>query len=144
MTHNPYSAPRSAVTDALAPPMERPRVVVIAVALLWTEVALGLLESLLDWRNLMASDSARFGLIVDVLFVGLSVLINIMVWRGRNWARIVGLVLTILGVVGFAPVVGAEFARAPFVTLLVMVELLLDVIALYLVFVPGRQWFARR
>jgi hypothetical protein len=25
-----------------------------------------------------------------------------------------------------------------------MVELLLDVIALYLVFVPGRQWFARR
>jgi len=124
--------------------MERPRVVVIAVALLWTEVALGLLESLLDWENLTANDSARFGLIVDVLFVGLSVLINIMVWRGRNWARIVGLVLTILGVVGFAPVVGAEFARAPFVTLLVMVELLLDVIALYLVFVPGRQWFARR
>jgi hypothetical protein len=144
MTHNPYSAPRSIVTDTPPPPMERPRVVVIAVALLWTEVALGLLESLLDWENLTANDSARFGLIVDVLFVGLSVLINIMVWRGRNWARIVGLVLTILGVVGFAPVVGAEFARAPFVTLLVMVELLLDVIALYLVFVPGRQWFARR
>jgi hypothetical protein len=144
MTHNPYSAPRSIVTDTPPPPRERPRVVVIAVALLWTEVALGLLESLLDWENLTANDSARFGLIVDVLFVGLSVLINIMVWRGRNWARIVGLVLTILGVVGFAPVVGAEFARAPFVTLLVMVELLLDVIALYLVFVPGRQWFARR
>ena len=144
MTHNPYSAPRSAVTDTPPPPMERPRVVVIAVALLWTEVALGLLESLLDWKNLMANESARFGLIVDVLFVGLSVLINIMIWRGRNWARIVALVLTMLAVVGFAPVIGVEFARAPFVTLLGMSEMLLDVIALYLVFVPGRQWFARR
>jgi len=144
MTHNPYSAPRSTVTDTPPPPMERPRVVIIAVALLWTEVALGLLESLLDWKNLMASESARFGLIVDVLFVGLSVLINIMIWRGRNWARIVALVLTMLAVVGFAPVVGVEFARAPIVTLLGMSEMLLDVIALYLVFVPGRQWFARR
>jgi hypothetical protein len=124
--------------------MERPRVVVIAVALLWTEVTLGLLESLLDWKNLTANDSARFGLIVDVLFVGISVLINIMIWRGRNWARIVALVLTLLAVVGFAPVIGVEFARAPFVTVLGMSELLLDVIAVYLVFVPGRRWFARR
>ncbi len=45
MSHNPYSAPRSAVSDAAAPPMERPRVVVIAVALFWTEMALGLLDS---------------------------------------------------------------------------------------------------
>ena len=144
MTHNPYSAPRSAVTDMPPAPMERPRVVVIAVALLWTEVALGLLESLLDWKHLAADESATFVLIFDTLFVGLSVLINIMIWRGRNWARIVALVLTIFAVVGFAPVIGAEFARAPFVTVLGMVELLLDVIALYLVFVPGRQWFARR
>lgn len=144
MTHNPYSAPRSVVTDTPPPPMERPRVVVIAVALFWTEVALGLLESLLDWKHLTADDSATFVLIVDVLFVGLSVLINIMIWRGRNWARIVALVLTALAVVGFAPIIGAEFARAPLVTVLGMIELLLDVIALYLVFVPGRQWFARR
>ena len=144
MTHNPYSAPRSTVTDTPSPPMERPRVVVIAVALLWTEVALGLLESLLDWKHLTSDDSATFVMIVDLLFVGLSVLINIMIWRGRNWARIVALVLTVLAVVGFAPVVGVEFARAPLVTLLGLGELLLDVIAMYMVFVPGRQWFARR
>ena len=144
MTHNPYSAPRSAVTDTPLPPMERPRVVVIAVALLWTEVALGLLESLLDWKHVTAGEAATFVLIVDGVFLVLSVLINLMIWRGRNWARIVALVLTVLGVVGFAPVIGAEFARAPFVTVLGMIELLLDAVALYLVFVPGRQWFAAR
>jgi hypothetical protein len=144
MTHNPYSAPRSAVSDTPIPPMERPRVVVIAVALFWTEVALGLLDSGLDWRYLTADDSAAFILTVEALFVGLSVLINIKIWQGRNWARIVALVLTILAVVGYAPQIGAEFARAPFVTALAMIELLLDVVGLYLVFVPGRQWFARR
>lgn len=144
MTHNPYSAPRSAVTDSPPPPMGRPRIVGIAVALLWTEVALGLLDSLLDWKQVTTGEAAPVVLIVDVVFVGLSVLINIMIWRGRNWARIVALVLTMLGVVSLAPVIGAEFARAPFVTVLVMIELLLDAIALYLVFVPGRQWFARR
>ena len=144
MTHNPYSAPRSAVTDTPLPPKERPRVVVIAVALLWTEVALGLLNSLLDWEYLNADTPAAFVLIVQGVFVALSVLINVMIWRGRNWARIVALVLTILGVAGYAPQIGADFARAPLMAVLGMVELLLDIIALYLVFVPGRQWFARR
>jgi hypothetical protein len=144
MTHNPYSAPRSVVSDTPAPPMERPRVVVIAVALLWTEVALGLLDSALDWNYVTAENPAMFVLIVDAVFLALSILVNIKIWQGRNWARIVALVLTILAVVGYAPQIDAEFARAPFIAVLGMLELLLDAVALYLVFIPGRHWFARR
>jgi hypothetical protein len=144
MNRNPYAAPKSAVSDVPAAPMERPRVVVIAVALFWTEVTLGLLDSALDWKYLTVGDSAAFTLIVEALFVGLSVLINIKIWQGRNWARIVALVLTLVAMAGYATQVGTEFARAPFITVLAIIELLLDIVGLYLVFVPGRAWFARR
>ncbi len=72
------------------------------------------------------------------MLVGLSVLINIKIWQGHSWARIVALILTLLAATGYAMQIRA------FATVLAVTGMLLDIVGLYLVFVPGRAWFARR
>jgi hypothetical protein len=114
------------------------------VILLWTEFTLGLLDSVLDWKNTRTQEYYQFGVGIEVLFVVISVWLNYKIWQGRNWARIVALVLTVFAVLSFLPQLSASFARSPLVSTLYTVEILLDAAAMYLVFVPGRRWFARR
>ncbi len=146
MAHNPYSAPNTTVADVSAePPMERPRIVVIAVMLLWTEFTLGLLDSVLGWKDSRAAQKFwEFSIVISAIFVIISVWINIKVWQGRNWARIVALVLTGFAVISFAPQMSASFARSALLSTLYCIEILLDVAAMILVFGPGRRWFAQR
>jgi hypothetical protein len=145
MAHNPYSAPTTTVADVSAdPPMQRPRVVAIAVYLLWAEFTLGLLDSVLDWKYTRAQEYYQVSVGFDVVFVILSIWLNWKIWQGRNWARIVALVLVAYSVVSFLPQISASFQRTVLISTLFTVELLLDVAAMYLVFFPGRRWFARR
>jgi len=47
-------------------------------------------------------------------------------------------------VLSFLPQLSASFARSALISTLFCMELLLDAAAMYLVFFPGRRWFARR
>ena len=145
MVHNPYSAPTTAVADVSPdPPMERPRIVVVAVMMLWTEFTLGLLDSVLDWKVMRAQEFWQYSVTISAVFVVISIWINYKVWQGRNWARIVALVFTVLAVVSFVPQFSEAFARSKLISTLYCIEILLDVVAMCLVFGPGRRWFARR
>lgn len=124
--------------------MERPKIVVIAVILLWTELTLGLLDSALDWNFTRAQEYYQVSVGFDALFVVISVWLNYKIWQGRNWARIVALVLTVYAVLSFLPGISASFARSALISTLYCIEVLLDMVAMYLVFIPGRRWFARR
>jgi protein-S-isoprenylcysteine O-methyltransferase Ste14 len=65
--------------------------------------------------------------------------------RGRNWARITFLALTIVGLPFSLPQFSEMFARAPVSALIGIVQVLLQVSALYLIFTaPGRHWFRSR
>jgi hypothetical protein len=145
MTHNPYSPPKTLVTDAPGgPPVVRPRVVVIAVALLWIEFTLNFVVLALDWEYQRGDAPMVFVIGLHAVFIALSALINYKIWQGRNWARIFALTWVLIGVAFYTPEVSSELTRAPAATSLGFLQLLLDLVALYLVFIPGRHWFTRR
>lgn len=144
MARNPYSAPRTEVADVSPdPPMARPRVVVVAVILLWTEFVLGIVDTVLDWKSIRAQEYYQVSIAFGVVLMGVSVWIYWKIWQGRNWARIVALVLVAMTVLGFATQISESFARSALISTLYCLELLLDLVAMYLVFFPGRRWFAR-
>ena len=74
---------------------------------------------------------------------GVPVVLILFVSRGKNWARILMLLLTMFGIacyLAFAPAPGSEPVWAVAANVLVTV---LDVVALYWLFSkPGSEWFA--
>ena len=146
--NNPYAPPKAIVEDAVEPPMPRPRSVTIAVWMLWSELAMSVTVAILHMYNAPNTMVFLSALIGAVLFQGLSALLNYKIWQGRNWARITYLVLlglSALSILSMAAVGPTGLVFAPSIeTLFVGLGCLLDLVALYLVFVPGRAWFRRR
>jgi uncharacterized membrane protein YagU involved in acid resistance len=143
---NPYAPPKAVVSDAPEPPRVRPRAVKIAVALLWVELLLALVNWGLSSDITVGTPEAEYKLFTDIfmaIMVAVSAWINIKVWQGRNWARIVALVLTILSFPTLLalPEMYREDALSAALSL---AALALDVVAMILVFGPGREWFRRR
>lgn len=147
MSHNPYSPPSSAVADAPeAGEIQRPRAVVVAVGLFTAEVVLGIA---LFCFVLLSDPQVRgeplaiaIGGVFLLVVCGVSGLLIWKIWQGRNWARIFWLVCSVLALLGrFMP---EEEVAAFDTTWLDAIGTLLDLGALFLVFGPGRAWFARR
>jgi hypothetical protein len=70
-----------------------PRTVTAAVSVLYLSLGLGVIQLLLRWSKAEASGS--LGPEVGPLLT--LALIYYMIWRGRNWARIIYLILVLLG-----------------------------------------------
>lgn len=123
-------------------PTARPRQVKLAVCLLWLAVLLGgaYVYVLIDQIPAAASVGAVVCGQVTLLAV---VAIGItFVASGRNWARIAMLAYTALSVLGLAFVPNLSTRALDYG--LQVVGALLNVVAMYLVFLtPGRLWFRR-
>ena len=100
-TLNPYSPPKSTVADAAVGPDagEKPRNVKIAMVLLWASFGLGLLGSVL--KVVKGEYPPVLSPPVAVAIYGLAQLpaiwFNLKLGAGRNWARIVWIVLFAVG-----------------------------------------------
>jgi len=98
--NNPYRPPSARVADVADPAAAtpRPRVVSIAVWLLWASIVLELLDELFD-----IYDQSRRGAIVvaasaiTIFLVGVVCWLIFMIGRQRNWARITYAILFALG-----------------------------------------------
>lgn len=96
MSESPYAAPKSVVADAASPveAIPRPRQADRACALLWIDVALYFPSVGLA----MAREQNPAALTAE--FIGYGLLLVFMLWtyykvsRGRNWARVIFLLLT--------------------------------------------------
>jgi hypothetical protein len=97
---NPYSPPTSRVEDAGRARLvaRRPRQIVLATALLWIAFALDMLALYREVQRSADAISPAGALVVGTLSA-FAVAVNVSVWRGRNWARVVYAVLTILAFV---------------------------------------------
>jgi hypothetical protein len=141
---NPYAPPKAVVSDATdGPPRVRPRAVKIAVALLWVEFLLALVIRVLSSDITVGTSEAEYKFLADIFWVtqvAVAAWINVKIWQGRNWARIVALVLTVLAFL-WLPAIFHEGALS---AALSFSMLALDVVAMILVFGPGRDWFQRR
>ena len=145
MAPNPYTPPKADVKD-LGPERllaERPRPVVYAVVLLWISLVLGV--PVVYWEHQRTpAEVAPFYWVPAVLILGLVIVVNIFIWRGRNWARIVALVLVVISFLSFLGTMGEILSHPAIEFVLNIVTLAIDAVAMYLLFTkPGVLWFRR-
>jgi len=140
--HNPYTPPAAPVADAAAPARgEPPFAVRIASKLLWVGLGIAVLTQLLTLHELQRNPF--MGLTVSAMVISLAVnaWLFVKIRQGRNWARIVYLVLMLISSPMLFITVRSIFARSVFEGAMVTAELTVNIVALYLVFVPGRAWY---
>lgn len=126
------------MTNALTKPSQ----VTLALQLLWGSVGLGVFEFLFRWPNIDNAAPLSFVLVVAIATTALVSWLIVMIGRGRNWARIVYLVVFLLGVPLIAFGLTEELTRRPVIGLINLAQMALQAVALVLLFrPPGSSWF---
>jgi hypothetical protein len=155
LSRNPYAPPDAQVSDPSLSERshaERPRTVAIAIWLMWASVILSVMNVPLSWETITASagDSPQMrGFVSTFVIVVLALsfaLYALLIWKmgqGRNWARIVMLILQLLSLLT------NPFAQMKEAGLLAMAigiaSYVLAAVAVVLVFIPAsREWFRPR
>jgi hypothetical protein len=147
MNHNPYTPPMAAVADLAEAPRPMPASVRSALFVMVASLILNIVIAAIspDSSYAGSSETVRVFAIVFSLVVAL-VLTAWLGWKiavGRNWARIVLLVLTCISV----PMAFLEIARLvptwPLGAGLKFVEQGMDIAVVCLLFIPGRAYFRK-
>jgi hypothetical protein len=142
MSRNPYAPPGATVADGdQLPARMKPLAIRRAVFLMWASLAVNNLILILDWRFQISQVPVLVVILLEVAGVALSVWLIVKITAGRNWARIVYLVLLVLGLIVLVPDILGSASRAAHIAGLRMIEVGMDFAAMYLVFLPGREWF---
>jgi len=124
---------------------EKPREATLATNLLWTSLGLGLINSAFQFSYLKTQAPVGFILVVAGLTLAVMALLVYFISQGRNWARITFLVLFLIGLIPWFPQLVDTFSRSTLSGLLTVAQVVLQVVALYLIFSkPGAGWFAKR
>jgi hypothetical protein len=144
MDRNPYSPPQTDVREIVEPDPAGPRParVALAVRLFWIEFALSVVQVGLDLYG--ASDGlARFAAVVAALLsLPAEAWVIYKIARRRNWARFVALGAVIISALLWLGAIRQGISADPVTGIMGAVELVIDGIALYLLFTnPGSQWF---
>ena len=145
MTDERYAPPIATVSDiADELPLPRPTQVVWAVRLLWATLILWVLQFWSDMESTPSVAAVVPVLVVESFMVAFAGYVNICIYRGRNWARILTLVLTILStaLVIFGP---NDPTASTLEHVFAVVNSTSDVVCIYLLFAsPGAGWFKKR
>lgn len=142
-SRNPYEPPAARVADAVAP---RPKPVTIAVALLWTQMSIEVLDKVLDARDGLQRGetvmlASNFTMVMMVLVCGLI----FMIGRRRNWARITYALLFSLGMVVQIATWRTTLEGLPREMLAIILQSALQLAAMILVFQRvANAWFETR
>ena len=138
---NPYSPPEADIGDGDRARLlrSRPSQIVQAIALLWLSASLGLWAGLLQAQRVQDGIDAIVVMVVETLIL-LGVL-SFAIWRGRNWGRILYVVLVALSLAAFLDTWGAE---QPTVDVAIeAVSFVADAGSFFLMFTkPGSLWFS--
>jgi hypothetical protein len=131
----------------------RPKTITIALRILWGSLVLDIPDLLLNWNynsTFILQDDIQISPFFDFVFVhvctlALCVWIFFKISRGRNWARITYLIVTIFSTITFITLNDTNDTLLAFPLLksfLTILEIVLDIIVLYLLFSnPGSAWF---
>jgi hypothetical protein len=120
---------------------KRPRSVNWAVGMLFTSLILGFVD--LAINSIGQGRSIGFDSIAGLL-LGCTVgsWLYYKLWVGRNWARIALLILIVFSLPVFIKRVPELLSQGPEILGLSLLENLIEAFAIYLVFFPGRSWYA--
>jgi len=152
--HNPYTPPAATVGDVEASELrERPVAVIVAVILIGIHILMGLSSYVRVLHVYLTAGG------INLVVLGIQVakwlllfLICYQLWRGRNWARVLLLVMTgfaLLAVFAqlwsFSSVpAGVKYQADNMAYVWVLLPSLIFLTASFLLFVPGRAWFGKR
>jgi hypothetical protein len=143
MPIGPYDPPKARVADVNAE-VSRPRPPEVrrAAMMLWGSLGLGILNILLEPS---LNDSTEAGWTGWIVFGGVFATIALLtafIFYGHNWARIVFLVLFIVGCIPFMLLLPHVVAQSAIIGTINIVQQVLQFGALFLVFTkPGALWF---
>lgn len=143
---NPYSPPAAAVADAAIVSRPMPSAVRRALVLFVLSFVLDLVLMILE-RPVAEGDYAQLTAVANAVSILIAVVLGAwLFWKisaGRNWARIVLLVLTVVSLpFGFYELLQLAPTR-PVIAGLKLIEQGMDIGVLWLLFFPGREYFRR-
>ena len=96
----------------------------------------------MQWAYLTARASIAFTGFILVFTLAIISFLILKIGQGRNWARIVFLLFSGLGLLPFLFVLRSEFVRSPALGTFSVLQVGLQVFALFLIFTsPGKEWF---
>ena len=149
MVNNPYAPPSAAISlvEVLNLPRVRPAEVRRAVQLLWLSYGLGLLSVAWSWSYYTARQSVTAVILQRALGMVIAIWLYGKLYQGRNWARVLTLVTTILGMLSILtpPVWKTLVALPVFSWVVVLINYVIYSYALWLFFTsPGKEWFRKR
>jgi len=132
-------------TDEQRIQIERPREVVRAVQFLFAAIMIGLITAILNLAQRISGAPMIFALLIVIGFFGLCYLLIRIISAGRNWARILLLVLVLLNL-PFAVLSDIAVLRQSILLgTLSIIIIILQIIGTYLLFTKNSNlWFRMR
>ena len=141
---NPYETPQAEVelADDSVVRAERPKSVERAAALIAISLALGVVKFGIDFGMLASTGgmgAAIAGFVIAIAVVGL---LAYLAWAGKSWARLVFVVLFVLGLIPTAFFIFVEIERSITLAMLSLFQLVAQFAASILLYVPAsNQWY---
>jgi len=139
-----FAPPLSAVEDRRPRWSPPPRGVALAVRFLWISLAMGLPSCAYELNRSPGGVDFAISVAFQVALLAFGAYINVSIYRARNWARIVALVLTVLET--GALLFGLTSANAAVIEVICnWVATALDIAAMCLLFTDAASaWFRRK
>lgn len=130
--------------SAASPPSPRPSSVTKAATLLYVTLGIGVLRAAMEFPRLSAMSGAAFVIFTQLVVFGLTWLLIFLISRRRNWARIVYVVLFLLGTpLSVKPLI-ASLVATPVSGLLGLGQAAAQVVAIVMLFRgEARAWFKK-
>jgi hypothetical protein len=148
MSENPYAPPSARVDDVVqsGAPRVRPPQIMLAIKLAAANYVLGLVVIFLTWDYYSKLQAPAATIVGQIFGLLIAVWFYYKIYQGRNWARIVLLVFTIIGMlVSLTSIVRTVLAQAPsIVKVQIGVGWVISLAIVYLLFLsPGKTWFQK-
>ncbi len=123
---------------------DKPESVIRAVKLLWFAVGLGLIKVFLDFASWKTEGYLFFTFLGIVVMLILYAILITKISHGKNWARVLFLVLFSIGLLPAVPELFKELASSPLLGVVSCLQIIIHCYAMFLLFSkPGSSWYLR-
>lgn len=125
--------------------IQKPQSVSTAVNLLWMSLAIHLVSTLMKYFNVGGVLASHWLPNSIVVFgIAISAFLIFTISAGKNWARVVYLVVFVTDVIPLSFIL-ADFSQSLLINILFMTKIGLQAYAMFMLFTqPARSWFLRK